>query len=248
IRTPEDILKDTAKTNSKEAPIEKERPQPHEKVTRATLRGKSKAFGFLADEVKRRDPFGKKNLVAVIDGEKKVRALMKEHFPQACVILDIYHVLEYLWKASHVMHPEGSAEAEKFTKAQLLFLLKGQVTTVILYLRYCQQELPLSSSKKQALQKVITYLESGKECMKYDEYLAQGYPIGTGVVEGACRNLVKDRMELSGMHWTEEGAEVVLGLRALELNGFFDEYYRYRTHAEREKLYGTQRDQLELAA
>lgn len=248
IRTPEDVLKDIAKTDPERAQSAQERPRPHAKITRATLQGKNKAFECLANEVKRRDPLGSKCLVALIDGEKKLRALMREHFPDACVILDIYHVLEYLWKASHVFHTEGSEEAEKSTKAMLFFLLKGQLSTVVSYLQYCRQGQGLSSSKKKMLQKVVGYLEGGKECMQYHEYLAQGYPIGSGVVEGACRNLVKDRMELSGMHWTENGAEVVLGLRSIELNGFLDEYYRFRVQAERIKLYGTQEKQLELAA
>lgn len=73
--------------------------------------------------------------------------------------------------------------------------------------------------------------------MQYDKYLAMGLPIGSGVVEGACRNLVKDRMELTGMRWVPEGADAMLELRAVEINGDWDDYMRFRTNRQHERLY-----------
>ena len=97
----------------------------------------------------------------------------------------------------------------------------------------------VSKRKQKKLHRIITYLENGKEHMRYDAYLKQGYPIGSGVVEGACRNLVKDRMEQSGMQWTIVGAEAMLGIRSVQINGMTHDYWQHHMAQERERLYGT---------
>lgn len=238
VRTAKDIVEDIAKepksgnNNPKEA-----RPKPQNKIVRATLKGKEAGFEALEKEVKRRDPEGKKEKVALVDGEKKLRRLTKVFFTSACIVLDIFHVLEYLWRAAHVFYSEGSDEAETWARGMLFALLEGKVEEIIFYLRHCLQEKQLSSARKNTIKKVIGYLENGKDCMKYDEYIAKGYPIGSGVVEGACRNLVKDRMERSGMHWTESGAEVVLNIRSIELNGLLDDYWKFRVVSEHKRLH-----------
>ena len=73
--------------------------------------------------------------------------------------------------------------------------------------------------------------------MKYNEYLAAGYPIATGVIEGACRHFVKDRMERAGMRWSIGGAQAMLHLRSANLNGDLDEFSQYRIQQQAEKLY-----------
>ena len=73
--------------------------------------------------------------------------------------------------------------------------------------------------------------------MKYDEYLAKGYPVGSGVIEGACRSFVKDRMELAGMRWSEAGAEAMLELRSIKVNNKWDDFWKYFTAKEKGKLY-----------
>ena len=239
IRTAEKIVESVVQEHKQEnnGPNNDERPKPQSKIVRATLNGKESAFKILAQEVKRRDPDRKKEIVGLVDGEKKLRELMKTFFGPICIILDIFHVLEYLWKAAHLFYSEGSNEAELWTRGMLYSLLRGKVEDIILYLKYCLQEKDLLNSQRNTLKKVIGYLNGGKEHMKYDEYIEKGYPIGSGVVEGACRNLVKDRMERSGMHWTKSGAEAVLGIRSLELNGFLDDYWNFRTKSEQQKLY-----------
>ena len=83
-----------------------------------------------------------------------------------------------------------------------------------------------------------TYLENNREHMRYDEYIAAGYPIGSGVAEGACRHLVKDRMEQSGMRWTLSGAQAMLHVRATYLNDQWDEFIEDRIEREQTRLYG----------
>jgi hypothetical protein len=72
----------------------------------------------------------------------------------------------------------------------------------------------------------------------YGHYLAHGWTFGTGVVEGACRHLVKDRMEQAGMRWTKAGAQAVLDLRAVRLSGDWDAYWQFHRHKQHERLYG----------
>jgi hypothetical protein len=95
----------------------------------------------------------------------------------------------------------------------------------------------LSRSKQDQLSKVIVYLENNRSYMRYDLYLSHGYPIGSGVVEGACRHVVKDRMEGTGMRWCIPGAQAMLNLRAVYLNGDWDAFQCYRMNITTRKLY-----------
>lgn len=189
----------------------------------------------LKEEVKKRDPEKKKPGVALVDGEHKLRELIKLHLPWLVIIIDIYHVMEYLWKGAHIFHKENTPEAEQWMTDKLASLLYGKIEGVIEDLKGMQKS--LSKGKQDLLQKVITYLENGKEHMRYDIYISKGYPIGSGIVEGACKNLVKDRMEQSGMRWTIAGAEAMLGMRSIQINKMTDDYWRYHIAQERRRLY-----------
>lgn len=98
---------------------------------------------------------------------------------------------------------------------------------------------PLSNTQKYTLNKVIGYLERNKQHMRYDVCLERGYPIGSGVIEGACRNLINDRLELTGMRWTVQGAESVIRLRAVYINKDWKDFWRFRRKSEKDRLYGT---------
>jgi hypothetical protein len=189
------------------------RPHPCNKVIQATLEGKETAMQRLKKEIEKRDPKKEKQCVALVDGEHKLRELFKTYLSWFTIIIDIYHVMEYLWKGAHVFHKEGTEEASSWMTDKLTKLLLGKVEWVITELKGLLSSLP--SGKQDSLQKVITYLENGKKFMRYDLYLAKGYPIGSGVVEGACKNLVKDRMEQCGMRWTLAGAEAILSMRSI---------------------------------
>jgi len=119
-------------------------------------------------------------------------------------------------------------------------ILDGKVGYVLRNLRRLLEEKKkeLGSEKRKTLSAAITYFENNQEHMRYDEYLAAGYPIGGGVVEGACRHLVKDRMELTGMRWEREGAQSMLHLRAIYLNGEWDAFVNCRIEKEQAALYG----------
>jgi hypothetical protein len=122
-------------------------------------------------------------------------------------------------------------------KSRLQKILQGDVGRVIGGLKQMQTKLKLSAGKSKQLDAVITYLANNRGYMSYDRYLAAGYPIGSGVAEGACRHLVKDRMELTGMRWRVKGAQAMLSLRAVYLNGDWDSFQRHRIERERDRLY-----------
>jgi hypothetical protein len=98
----------------------------------------------------------------------------------------------------------------------------------------------LTGEKRRTLAKVVGYLENNRSHMKYDAYLRAGYPVGSGVIEGACRHVIKDRMERAGMMWTLEGAGALLRLRVVHTNGHWDEYQEYWIMKEQKALYGAE--------
>ncbi len=145
-------------------------------------------------------------LVCLMDGQRSLWALKQSWFGKAVGILDIFHVLERLWQVAHAFHGDGSEAAKLQVDRHLRLLLEGKVSCVIGLYKRMLSEHGLKGGRAKTVRENIAYFENNKEYMKYDEYLSAGYPIGTGVAEGACHHLVKDRMELSGMRWEIEGA------------------------------------------
>lgn len=229
----------------------KDRPRPQHKhvwaeMTRPgdsalqgmLLHGPSYLFAELAVECHARDSTRKKELVCLLDGERQLWDLQEEWLPRAVQILDIFHVNERLWTAAHCFHPENSPQAEQFVERYLRMLLEGKLDSVIRSFRRLLATRKLTADKRRRLMATITYYDNNRQHMRYDEYLAAGYPIGSGVAEGACRHLVKDRMEGTGMRWSLEGAQAMLHLRALYLNGDWNVFVEHRIEQEQDALYG----------
>jgi hypothetical protein len=241
VRTADDVLDELAR---EEAAADRPKPR-HKRVAAEMTRiidgeecnGRVSLFTELSEQVHERNPRQKKTVVAVMDGEKALWEVLGFFLPEAVGILDIFHVLERLWNAAHVFHAEGSSIAEEFVNARLRMLLEGKVGGVIGGFRQMLNKHSLSESKQRALNTVIGYFENNREHMQYDKYIAAGYPIGSGVAEGACRHLVKDRMEQTGMRWTVEGAQSLLYLRALYLNGDWQSFVAYRIEQEQKHIY-----------
>ena len=166
------------------------------------------------------------------DGDKE------EWFPRAIGIPDLFHALKRLWEVAHCFHAEESPAAEQFVTHHLRMLLQGQLGYVLRNFRQLVKKHGPKGTRQKTVQSAITYYENNREHMHYDEYLAAGYPIASGVAEGACKHLVKDRMELAGMRWELEGAQAMLSLRAVYLNGLWDRFIAYRITKEQARLYG----------
>jgi hypothetical protein len=240
-RTVEDVLNEILRKEK-----QKQRPKPQNKRLRAVLtrevdgqevNAKDVVFDWLAKELQQRDPHEKRTVVAVMDGETKLRDLQELKLKRAIGILDIWHVTEYLYNLAYCFYRDGSKEAEAFVETYLRKLLEGKVNRVIGGIRQMATKRDLSPSKWNKVADCLTYFAARSEYMKYDEYLAAGYPIGSGVVEGACRHLVKDRMEQAGMRWRIAGAQAILSLRAIYVNDDWETFHADRIQTEQRKLY-----------
>ena len=237
----EDIVRDIAKDATVVPPSQPlpQRPKPRNKRVLATLEGKDAAFAEVRRQLEERDPNGDMDRVILTDGDEALqdRAVTLGSPAQVTVVLDIMHVLTYLWCAAYAFHSEGSAEASRWVMNKLRQLLEGKVGYVVGSLRQSLTKRQFSAGKRKALESAIRYMDRNRVYMQYDAFLELGFPIGTGVVEGACRNLVRDRMELVGMHWTQPGAQAILALRSVKLNGDWEAFWRFRAAAERSRLY-----------
>jgi hypothetical protein len=201
--------------------------------------GMEAVFVWLLGELCRRNPGGAKEVVYLSDGQESLWEAQQQYLGGRCAvgILDLLHVTPRLWQAAHVFHAEKSAAAEAFVRERLLRVLRGQVAGVIHGLRVLGGRQRLTAARRKALRAVCNYLEKNRPRMRYDEYLAAGYPIASGVIEGACRHLVKDRMERAGMHWTIPGARAMLEVRSVYVSGQWEEYQAYRITQETQRLY-----------
>jgi len=214
-------------------------PKPKNKIVRATLEGKEKAFQRIVMEIDSRDPNKRCERILLMDGESALEKKAKEYLtPRGFVIiLDLFHVMERLWTLCYFFYTEGSQESVEWVRKYLTMILTGKVGYFIGAIRQIMKKRGFSPSKSQKIEKLLRYYEKRKCHMKYDEYLAKGYPIGSGVIEGACRSFVKDRMELAGMRWSEIGAEKMLELRSIKVNGKWDNYWQYFVTEEMQRLY-----------
>jgi hypothetical protein len=236
VRTADEVIDEVMREKAA-----KRRPEPAQKRVRAELLvGKVALFLWLADEVVRRNPAGTKPLIFLSDGERALHDRQGEYLPEdAICILDLFHVMERLWKAAWCFYEESTQkrEAHQWVEKELRMLLEGKVSYVVGGLRQMMTKRDLKGTRRKTVREVAGYFERNRGRMKYDEYLAAGYPIGSGVAEGACRHLVKDRLERTGMRWHPDGAQAMLNLRATYLNGEWESFWAYHVEQEDERLY-----------
>lgn len=196
----------------------------------------------IVNDAKRRNPDNKRPWVVVMDGALclwNVIALVLSGI-EWVGILDIIHAVEYLWKVGNALHGEKTPKAEKWVYDHLLSILQGRVGRVIGGLKQIlkKRENRLNKTQQKSIKDVITYFENHKQWMKYDEYLKEGYPIGSGVVESTCGHTVKNRMEGTGRRWSIKGAESMLLLRSVYTSNDWKEYLCAHRHREGQKMYG----------
>ena len=237
VRTPEQVVESLFRTERQTPAAGQAPPRPENKrVWASLLKGKTAVIEEVAQEMQRRDPEGIKTRVAVTDGERALQIRVVGTLG-VTLILDLLHVLEKLWKAAYVFHSEGSLEAELWVLDRTLRILFGDVGQVVKGIRQSVTKRGLSGARRNTLCGVADYLHRNRARMRYDEYLAKGWPIASGPVEGACKNLIKDRMERSGMRWTEEMAEAIVQLRAIYLSGDFDRYWAFHIAKDQQRLH-----------
>ena len=235
VRKPEELV-----TESNSARVEPPRPRPEKKRVWASLEKTpqeviEKAF----EEAAYRDPGHQKKWVALVDGNKSqiriLRRIAKDKDINLTIIVDVIHVIEYLWDAGRVFHPQAGPELESWVRVRILEILRGKAGYVAGGMRRSATRRSLAAADRRPVDTSANYLLTYGPYLKYDDYLAQGFPIATGVIEGACRHLVKDRMEVTGARWSLTGAEAVLRLRALRSSHDFDEYWAFHEAKEYER-------------
>jgi hypothetical protein len=215
------------------------------------VRGQDEVFRWMAEEALRRYRPGQP-VVFLSDGERRLETdrqkFLEEVFSELDAeiidILDLLHVTPRLWEAAYLFYPEGSTQAAEFVRPRLTAILEGRIGRVIGGLRQMGTKHKLKGAKKKKLTTICSYLSKNAYRMRYDEYLASGLPIATGVIEGACRYVIKDRMERSGMRWTVAGAQAMLDLRTTRVNDQWVDYQEFRVQRESARLYPN-RDALE---
>jgi hypothetical protein len=249
VRTPIDILADLYGEADEEARRERRARRPkvrNKRVWASVERDPEVVINEAFREAEARDPEHQRTWVVLLDGNKDQLALAKAAAKklgvEVTIVVDLMHVLEYLWRAAHAFHDDDHAEqAEQWVQQRLMWLLQGRPAgKIATAMRQSARAASLDTPKLKTVYDTADYLQQYAPYMPYGDAIAAGLPIATGVIEGACRYLVKDRMDRGGARWTLDGAEAVLRLRALRSSGDFDAYWAFhlreelrRNHAER---------------
>ena len=205
-------------------------------VTASVVAAAAEVLATDYDEAERRDPTHQRTWVALVDGNnhqiETVKAQSAARGIEVPIIVDFVHVLEYLWAAAWCFFAEADPAAEHWVRDRAIAVLDGAARAVATGLRRRATAQRLTASKRKKADQAARYLTNKAHYLDYPTALNAGWPIATGVIEGACRYLVKDRMDITGARWSAQGAETVLKLRAIRANDDFDDYWRY--HLERE--------------
>jgi hypothetical protein len=223
------------------------RPNPcHKHVWAILPQGQEKAhsgidlvYDWLARQALLRNPKSRQPAVHLCDGQESLWQARAEYLPDnnSVDILDLLHVTPRLWQAAKLFYGERSPLVVPFVRQRVTQVLQGKVESVVRGLRRLAVEHKLNAAKRKALARIGRYLYKNRQRMRYHEYLAKGYPIASGVIEGACRHLVKDRMERAGMHWTMVGAQAMLDVRSVNLSGQWAAFQHDRIERATERLY-----------
>jgi len=244
VRTPEKVITnlfDKPKHEKKEREVQAPANDTQNKHIRAFLSDKDKSIEYGFDNILKRGGKAPK-IVALIDGDRGLEKAIDRVAEKKgitvmiiCKILDIIHVVEYVWKAANAHFGEKSSKRIDWVKQQCLLLLQSQTDAVIDNLQALVQQ-NKSKTKQEAIQKVINYIVNHKHMMDYRTYLARGFPISTGAVESACGHFVQCRMERNGMRWSLKGAQNLLNLRAVNKNDDWDKYLTHYINKEQALL------------
>jgi hypothetical protein len=250
VRDPEQILEALFKDYSDQKPPKRPEPQfkhvvgklptPEREIpsSSATL-----AVGWAAEQVSQRRHENQK-VIVLLDGQVSLANACDDCLweiaqvpdDEIVHILDLLHVAQYVWRAAKALEA-AKEHQEAFAHSRLKRILEGDAQGVVRGMRWMATARNLTDKNLEEINTVVGYLENNLDRMRYDQYLAAGYPIATGVIEGACRHLVKDRFERSGMRWSLEGARAMLHVRAVHASSYWDEFHEHRKTQETEDLY-----------
>ena len=227
-RTPEEVVASLFRQSTQEVEPRSKEHHPAAKMVWVTLAGKAVALTHLQNEVQQRvEAWGipQCQRVALTDGDHALQRHTQEQLPDFTLVLDFIHSYEYLWKAANSYFGETHPDRLAWVKELTMKLLSGHLDALLETLDQAAQTHSPATQLK--IEQIRAYFERNRPYLIYDKCLALGWPIASGVIEGACRHVVKDRMELSGMRWAQESAQELLNLRCIDENGCWDEYFEY---------------------
>ena len=236
IRKPEDIVTELGPAPDTDGgPVVRPRPE-HKRIWASVDKPPKMVIEQMFEEALRRDPARNKHWVALVDGNPSQLALLKKTSRRLgvapTIVLDVIHVLEYLWKAGIALHGEGEPATERWVSERLLEILRGNSSVVAAGMRRSASLRGMKTNDRLAVDDCADYLLKYRPYLQYHKYLADGLPISTAVIEGACRHLVKDRMDITGACWGLRGAEAVLKLRSLGASRDLEAYWAFHENAE----------------
>jgi len=237
-RTPADVLA----TKAAQAPPAA--PKASAKwVTASVVEDAATVIAKVFDQAHRRDPDHVRRWVALVDGNNhqidRIQAEAKNRGVDVAIVVDLIHVLEYLWGAVWCFFAEGDPAAQTWVHDRTLAVLDGNARGVAAGIRRRATATRLSKQKRLKADACAKYLTNKADYLDYPTALAAGWPIASGVIEGTCRYLVADRMDITGARWSVNGAEAVLKLRAVRANDDFDQYWKFHLTKERHRVHQT---------
>ncbi len=242
IRTAEQILTEL-QPPAQALPVERPRPQD-KRVWASLAQTPQEVIRQAFAEAERRDPTHQQPWAMLVDGSayqlKIIHLVAREYGVQPTIVLDLIHVCEYMWGAAWSLFAEGEPAAEAWVRVRLGEILRGRSHLVAAGMRRSATLRGLAPKERTGVDKCAHYLHKYRAYLHYDQYLAAGLPIATGVIEGACRHLVKDRMELTGARWRLAGAEAVLCLRSLRASGDWEAYWEFHLQQEYQRHHASQ--------
>lgn len=200
---------------------------PANKRLIATFESHDALFRWLQVEAVKRG-YGTKRTIFLGDGSDHIWRCQEKYFPLAEVCLDWYHVAERLWEAGQVFHPQGTPELKAWVGEQLAAMREGRVSALLDTLRAGLATIPKTGpgnkGRRTRLNAQLGFLEKHRARLRYAELRADDLVIGSGVIEGAVRNLVRMRLDGPGMRWGRQRSERVLHLRCILLNGQWSDF------------------------
>jgi hypothetical protein len=222
-------------------------------LTASLERSAEQVIAAAFDQAADRDPGRRRCWVVLVDGDRHqldlVHQQAERHQVQVHIVVDFIHVAEYVWGAAWSLHAPGDPVAERWVAVQLLAILSGRLDETLTELRCQARTADLTADQRKGIDRCAKYLAAKRAYLDYADALAAGWPIATGIVEGACRHLIADRLNITGARWGLDGAEAVLKLRAVISNGDFDRYWAFHLQQEHQRVHQTRyQDGYQLAA
>jgi hypothetical protein len=251
VRTAADILHTLRDRDE----VDAKRPRPTDKRVWASVEKSCRSVIREAfDEALRRDPDKQRRWVVLVDGEPKQLRAVKSEAKRAgvtvTILVDLVHVMEYVWGAARGLFGKSTAQAEGWVADRLLALLTGRSGgDVARTIRWWEaRNKKLDDAARAAIDKACEYLadRTRTRLLGYKDALRDGLPVATGVIEGACRYLVKDRMDRTGARWSLTGAEAVLRLRAIRASGDFDAYWKFHLEQDHQRNHASRYEEAKI--